>query len=146
MLWRSLLIATVSTHRFLLGPALSILSFFSKPRKGLLSLQDNLLLRKIFKGTLYNHFCAGENSQEVKATINNIKHMGFRGVILTYAAEVVVDKTSEEDIANGVVQSKDETTPGTLLEHPQDQGIEEWRKGVLKTVGMIGEGDYLALK
>ncbi|CAH0020940.1 unnamed protein product [Clonostachys rhizophaga] len=146
MLWRSLLIATVSTHRFLLGPALSILSFFSKPRKGLFSLQDNLLLRKVFKGTLYNHFCAGENSQEVKATISNIKHMGFRGVILTYAAEVVVDKTSEKVIANGIVQSKDETAPGTLREHPQDQGIEEWRKGVLKTVGMIGEGDYLALK
>lgn len=72
--------------------------------------------------------------------------MGFRGVILTYAAEVVVDKTSEEGIANGVVQSKDETTLGTLREHPQDQGIEEWRKGVLETVGMIGEGDYLALK
>lgn len=72
--------------------------------------------------------------------------MGFRGVILTYAAEVVVDKTSEEDIGNGVVQSKDEATPGTLQEHPQDRGIEEWRKGVLKTVEMIGEGDYLALK
>ncbi|CAH0040512.1 unnamed protein product [Clonostachys solani] len=146
MLWRSLLIATVSTHRFLLRPALSILSFFSTPRKGLLSLQDNPLLRKIFKGTLYNHFCAGENSQEVKATINSIKHMGFRGVILTYAAEVVVDKTSEEDIGDGAVQSKDESTPGALREHPQDQAIEEWRKGVLKTVEMIGEGDYLALK
>ncbi|CAG9979740.1 unnamed protein product [Clonostachys byssicola] len=146
MLWRSLLIATVSTHRFLLGPALSVLSFFSKPRRGFLSLQDNLLLRKIFKGTLYNHFCAGENSQEVKATINNIKHMGFRGVILTYAAEVVVDKTSEEDTANGLVEPKDGSTPGTLREHLQDQGIEEWRKGVLKTVGMVGEGDYLALK
>ncbi|VUC28521.1 unnamed protein product [Clonostachys rosea] len=146
MLWRSLLIATVSTHRFLLSPALSILSFFSKPRTGILSLQGNPLLRKIFKGTLYNHFCAGENSQEVKATINNIKHMGFRGVILTYAAEVVVDKTSEEDAGNGVAQSKDEPTSGALQEHPQDPAIEGWREGVLKTVGMIGEGDYLALK
>lgn len=148
MLWRSLLIATVSTHRLLLNPALSLLSFLSKPRKGIFSVEKNPVLRGILKWTLYNHFCAGENGPEVRATIGRIKDMGFKGVILTYAAEVVVDKTTEVEVGVGSAQqSIEEGNGGTLQgEVSHDPAIEAWRNGVLDTVRMIGSGDYLALK
>ncbi|KAH7018912.1 FAD-linked oxidoreductase-like protein [Ilyonectria destructans] len=141
MLLRSLLIATVSSHRVLLTPALSVLSFFSKPRKGLFNIEKNPLLFSTFKNTLYNHFCAGENVREVTSTIQQIKDMGFRGVILTYAREVVVDASSEGPNDGQQKSSKLESS-----ESVEDQDIEAWRQGVLETVLMVGEGDFLALK
>lgn len=92
------------------------------------------------KKTMYNHFCAGENQYEVTSTISEIKRMGFRGAILTYAREIVVDNRTEEEVGKGMVESKNEA------EVEKDSGIEAWREGVLTTVEMIGEGDILALK
>lgn len=82
---------------------------------------------------MYNHFCAGENAGEVKATIQNIKNMGFRGVILTYAKETSGKTSNEKDVSNG------ESTG-------VDTEIMAWHRGVLQTVKMIGDGDFLALK
>jgi hypothetical protein len=142
MLLRSFLIAAVSSHRWLLTPSLSVLSFLSKPRKSLLSVENNPILHAIFKKTLYNHFCAGENSAEVTTTIKQIKDMGFRGVILTYAREVVINASGKGSTTN--IQQP-ESFSGDLKAF-QDPDIEAWRKGVLETVKMVGQGDYLALK
>ena len=146
MLLRSLLIAAVSSHRALLTPSLAILSFFSKPRPALLSVEKNPLLHAIFKSTLYRHFCAGENVGEVKTTIKNIKDMGFRGVILTYAREVVVDSSTEQEVGVGALEYKEKGTAELEKEVAFDEGIQAWRDGVLETASMLGEGDFLALK
>ncbi|KAF5536644.1 proline oxidase [Fusarium mexicanum] len=98
MLLRSLLIATVSSNRIFLTPSIAVLSFFTKPRSPLLSVDKNSILNGIFKSTLYQHFCAGEDVCEVKNTIGNIKGMGFKGVILTYAREVVVEASDEQEV------------------------------------------------
>ena len=145
MLLRSLLIATVSSHSVLLTPSLAILSFFSKPRPALFSVEKNPLLHAIFKSTLYKHFCAGENVGEVKTTIENIKDMGFRGVILTYAREVVVDSSTEQEVGVGALEYKKDATE-LEKEVAFDEGIQAWRDGVLETASMLGEGDFLALK
>ncbi|KAH6887413.1 FAD-linked oxidoreductase-like protein, partial [Thelonectria olida] len=142
MLLRSFLIAAVSSHRWLLDPSLAVLSFLSKPRQGLLSVESNPILYAIFKKTLYNHFCAGENSAEVTTTIKQIKDMGFKGVILTYAREVVVDASGKD--GNTIAQQSE--SPSGASKASQDPDIEAWRQGVLETVQMVGEGDYLALK
>ncbi|KAJ0288752.1 hypothetical protein COL940_001741 [Colletotrichum noveboracense] len=89
---------------------------------------------------MYNHFCAGENEAEVTSTISEIKRMGFRGAILTYAREIVVDNRTEEEVGKGLVESKKE------IEVEKDSSIEAWREGVLTTVEMVGKGDILALK
>ncbi|VUC37515.1 unnamed protein product [Clonostachys rosea] len=147
MLWRSLLITTVSAHRLLLSPALSLLGVLSKPRHSMFDVEKNPLLRSILKWTLYNHFCAGENAREVRATIDRIKSMGFKGVILTYAAEVVVEKAAESNTKTKMMQSVREGRSMAVPEEvPYDSAIEMWRSGVLETVKMIGSGDYLALK
>lgn len=146
MLLRSLLVATVSSHESLLKFAFSILNFLSKPRGALLDVERNPILYWILKQSLYDQFCAGENSDEVAATIRGLKDMGFRGVILTYAKEIVVDASTKQKAAQPVdpgeapVSLEGQSSPGF------DEDIEEWRRGVLETVAMLGESDFLALK
>jgi hypothetical protein len=68
--------------------------------------------------------------------------MGFKGVILGYAKEIVVDRTIVEE--REVADEK-----GTSSADKQDtscDGIASWEKGVMTTVEMIGEDDFLALK
>lgn len=141
-----MLIATVSSHRALLTPALSILSFFAKPRPAILDVEKNPVLHAIFKKTLYNHFCAGENVKEVKSTIQQIKDMGFKGVILTYAREVVVDASTEQEVGVGSQEYKGKDTKTPAMREGSDAGIQGWREGVIETASMLGEGDFLALK
>ncbi|KAF4336080.1 proline oxidase [Fusarium beomiforme] len=144
MLLRSFLIATVSSNRILLTPSLDILSFFTKPRSALLSVEKNPVLHALFKSTLYRHFCAGEDVREVKNTITNIKNMGFKGVILTYAREVVIDASGKQEVGAGVKGVKEMGIPAQ--EPAFDEGIEAWRQGVLETASMLEERDFLALK
>lgn len=142
MLLRSLLVTTVSSHRWLLTPALKFLSLIVHPRISVLDVNKNTILHGIMKTTFYNHFCAGENGTEVRSTIGNIKNMGFKGVILTYAREVVVDasKSSAETAAT------DSKLDFSSIESSDNADIEAWRQGVLETAGMVGKGDILALK
>lgn len=143
MLARSLLVSTISSNRVLLPTMLKILDFLSTTKMRLLSVEHNPLIRGLLKKTFYEHFCAGENGQEVRATIGNIKGMGFEGVILTYAREIVVDANAKEEMGSGlkVLKEGPEAVPQT---HSPD--IESWRAGVMDTVEMVGEGDILALK
>ncbi|KAK6449371.1 pyrroline-5-carboxylate reductase [Trichoderma asperellum] len=59
--------------------------------------------------------------------------MGFRGVILTYAKETSGKSSNEKVLSNDDSQSV-------------DAEIMAWHQGVLQTVKMIGDGDFLALK
>lgn len=72
--------------------------------------------------------------------------MGFKGVILTYAAEVVVDRSTEEEVGTGAQQLKEKGSTGNEKQLTHDPAIEMWKSGVLETARMLGEGDYLALK
>ncbi|KAI2896886.1 transcriptional regulator family: Fungal Specific TF [Aspergillus niger] len=141
MLLRSLLVATISSHSWLLTPALKMLQSLVHPRVSFLDVDKNPLLRNILKRTFYNHFCAGENRDEVQSTISKVKNMGFKGVILTYAREIVVDATGPASKSGASVSDQ-----SSKKELSKDQGIEAWREGVLETVEMIGRGDILALK
>jgi hypothetical protein len=117
----------------LLAPGLSVLNFLCKPRGGLFNVERNPILHSVIKNVLYSHFCAGENANEVKTTIQNIKNMGFRGVILTYAKEASGKSSNEKDLSDHESQKV-------------DAEIQAWHQGVLQTVKMIGDGDFLALK
>ncbi|KNG86571.1 proline oxidase Put1 [Aspergillus nomiae NRRL 13137] len=140
MLWRSLLVATISSHPWLLTPVLRTLSVLAHPRVSLLDVNKNAILRGILKTTFYNHFCAGENAAEVTGTIDRIKHMGFKGVILTYAREIVVDASSQK--ADNATTTNEKARAQTT----KSAEIEAWRQGVLETVEMVGTDDFLALK
>jgi hypothetical protein len=144
MLLRSLFIATVSSNKFLLLPSLRLLSIFSKPNRSfLVNVDRNPLLRAVLKRTLYNQFCAGETERETRTCVENLKDLGFKGVILTYAKETVFDtksKTSEH------LSSTSEKHHEMQAAVNNDTDIESWRVGTLKTLDLISEGDILAIK
>lgn len=107
----------------------------------------NPILHGILKKTFYEQFCAGENGAETKATIRELKDMGFRGVIMTYAKETVFDHRTHtmQGLGAAALQSEKRNQPL----HPRVArcaNIEAWRKGTLETVEQLENGDYLAVK
>lgn len=144
MLLRSLLTSTVSSTPSLLLPSLSILSWLSKPGRALLfNIERNPILHAILKKTFYNQFCAGETEKETRACVRQLKDLGFRGVILTYAKEIVFDHTTKTSHGFGCVSDSSKESSGVIKQDPQ---IEAWKVGTLQTVDLIGDGDILAIK
>jgi hypothetical protein len=144
MLLRSLMIATISSNKFLLLPALQLLSFFSKPNRSFLfNVDRNPVLKAILKRTLYEQFCAGETEKETKACVQQLKGLGFKGVILTFAREMVHDTKSKTDNHHSSTSDKYHEMHKAVT---NDTDIDAWRVGTLKTADLISEGDILAIK
>jgi hypothetical protein len=97
------------------------------PNAVILNPERNPLLRWIFKHTFYAQFCAGENKAEVQKTISNVKKVGYRGVILEYALELL----KEDEVS---------------VKQTAEEQMEVWRNGMLESVDMAAPGDFVALK
>lgn len=144
MLLRSLFIAAVSSNKFLLLPSLQLLSFFAQPNRSFLfNVDRNPVLKAILKRALYNQFCAGETEKETRACVQQLKSLGFKGVILTFAREAVFDTKSYCANHHG---NASENRDGVQAAVTQDADIESWRVGTLNTMNLISEGDILAIK
>lgn len=127
-LLRSYLFSVVSCSPILLNPSLHLLSLLTNSTSPLL--RHNSILRSVLKNTLYKHFCAGETPLQVKSTLVELKKKGFKGAIVAYAKEIVLDGQ-------------------TTLENCKDDGtsdIESWKNGVMETIKVTERGDYAALK
>ena len=63
----------------------------------------------------------------------SLKNMGFQGIILGYAREVVMEEgeSVEQEKADTVIMQAE---------------VETWKKGTLQTVNMAERGDFVALK
>jgi len=139
---RSLMTTEVSSSSVLLPPSLAVMSLLAHTTNPLLNPDRNPLLRYVLKKTFYAQFCAGENAQEVKHTVDSLKGIGFSGVILGYAKEVVMTKdqtanleassSAEDARANEEIIARDEVTP--------------WANGTMETVMLATAGDFVALK
>ncbi|KAJ5487689.1 hypothetical protein N7530_001989 [Penicillium desertorum] len=147
VLLRSLLVSTISSKRFLLIPALSLMSFLSKPNRiWLFDVDRNPILHGILKTTFYNQFCAGENGAECRSTIREMKEMGFRGMILTYAAETVFDHSTQAQNGQGIAALKSENGDVSVEASGPCPSIEAWREGTVETIYMTEAEDYIAVK
>jgi hypothetical protein len=133
----------ISSKPFHLGSTLKLLTFLTQTNISLLKVNNNPLLHAVLKRTFYDHFCAGENGPEVRAKINEITTMGFRGVILTYAREIVTDPSTNEEKGLGMTSLEKNDSEAIAQ---SDTDIEAWRLGVLETIDMVGKNDFLALK
>ncbi|CAM1504870.1 Fc.00g024610.m01.CDS01 [Cosmosporella sp. VM-42] len=102
----------------------------------ILNPDKNPLLRFFLKKTFYAQFCAGENPIEVKNTITGLKNIGFTGVILGYAKEVVLTSNQAESLTNA----------GEETEECIRDEIIPWTEGTLETVRLAEPGDFVALK
>jgi proline dehydrogenase len=80
---------------------------------------------------IYDHFCAGTNKLEIKKTLDYLKTMGFKGVILIYSREIPampVEKLCKLESA------------------AHDEDVDIWRDGNVRTLDMVEPGDYVGIK
>lgn len=138
MILRSLATTTVSSSRVLLPPSLRIMAGLAHTANPLLNPDRNPLLKYFIKQSFYAQFCAGEQSAEVRATVARLKGIGFTGVILGYAKEVVLTNEQSAQLTTGTV--------GRETQECIDNEIDPWAKGTLETVRLTQAGDFVALK
>ncbi|CAK7207712.1 proline dehydrogenase [Sporothrix eucalyptigena] len=158
VLLRSVVLTSIMSSPWLLRPCLGILrrvveassastssASSARARKSLLfDLDRNPVLRKLLQMTVYSHFCAGSNTQQVQETVRQTKAAGFQGVILGYGKEIVMDNDGSGDSYEpaGAVSPDD----AAQLERRKLQVMEAWKQGTLQTLTMISPGDFLAIK
>ncbi|KAL0256594.1 proline dehydrogenase [Diplodia seriata] len=130
---RTYLITRVSSSPALWAVFFWGLQLLATPKTALLDPDKNRVLNWVLKKTFYSQFCAGENGAEVARTTRSVKGVGYHGIILEYALEVLLD-----GIENGPVPGADSAET--------KREIEEWRRGMLQTVEMAGPGEFAALK
>ncbi len=135
---RSLMTATVSSSPLLLPPSLAVMSMLSHTTSPALNPDRNPFLRFVLKKTLYAQFCGGENAPEVRRTIQSLKNIGFGGVILGYAKEVVLTEAQMKDLAS--------CGSGPAAEECIRTEIIPWATGTMETVLLASPGDFVALK
>jgi hypothetical protein len=98
----------------------------------------NPALRWFMKKTFYAQFCAGETPDEVAETIARLKRIGFTGVILGYAKEVVLTEEQTKELSS--------CGDGEVAEACIRDEIVPWARGTKATVDLASPGDFVALK
>lgn len=128
---RNIILGKVFTSPFLFKCGVACLSKIANSQSAILDPDRNVLLRALIKPMIYDHFCAGTNKFEIKKTLDYLKTMGFKGVILIYSREIPAMP----------VEELHELEPLT-----QDEDIDIWRDGNVKTLDMVEPGDYVGIK
>jgi hypothetical protein len=129
---------TVSSSPLLLPPSLAMMSLLANTTNPVLNPDKNPILRFFLKKTFYAQFCAGENAAEVRRTIQSLKQIGFGGVILGYAKEVVLTDAQMKDVSS--------CNSGASAEECVRTEITPWANGTMETVLLASPGDFVALK
>ncbi|KAI1652790.1 FAD-linked oxidoreductase [Daldinia decipiens] len=135
---RNLATTSISSSPILLPPSLAIMNILAHSNQPVLNPDKNPLLRWFLKKTFYAQFCAGENAAEVHHTIDGLKKIGFTGVILGYAREIVLT-----DVQTQKLSACEE---GPVAEECVRNEIGPWAAGTLETVTLAQPGDFVALK
>lgn len=114
------------------------MKFLATSRSRLLNPDHNRLLHALLKKTFYVQFCAGETPAETKGTIQQLKAMGYKGVVLGHAREFVLTRDEMEAL---------EAPSGDLKFSQQDlDEVRQWRDDTLQTINLTQKGDFVALK
>lgn len=137
-LLRSYLITSISSVPLLLKPSLKVMSYLAHSKNKFLNPDHNRILHALIKKTFYVQFCAGETPAEVRNTISNLKTIGYKGVILGHAREVVLTKQEVEEL--------DKAETSAEQEQLNLQEVERWRDDTLATINLTQKGDFVALK
>ena len=75
---------------------------------------------------------------EVKKTVDGLKKMGFKGVMLNYAKEEVLDAGALARLEKGI--------DSNAAEEANRKEILPWKEGTLKTVEITAPGEFVAIK
>ncbi|KAI1864063.1 uncharacterized protein JN550_009083 [Neoarthrinium moseri] len=135
---RTLATTTISSSRILLPPSLVAMNVLAHTRNPILNPDKNPILGWLLKKTFYAQFCAGEHGAEVRKTVSGLRQIGFTGVILGYAREIVLSESQTKNLtACDVGPEKDECVRSE---------IGPWAAGTMETVRLAEPGDFVALK
>lgn len=134
---RSLVLTSLMSSKHFMTLALALLNVLSSSNSAFLNPDRNRALNKILRWTVYNHFCAGTNHEEVSKTVAEIKQIGYQGVILGYSKEIVVDPNEKFAC---------DKSGSTAYNEKCHRMVEDWKNSTLETLRMIGPGDFLAVK
>lgn len=132
-LTRNLMLGTMFTSPLLFKVGMAVLEKIANSESRLLNPDANPVLRALVKPVVYDQFCAGTNQKEIYKTRDEIRDMGYSGVILCYGREIQVSNGNEM-----------KSTGKPISDMSQD--IIWWRDGNLKTLNMVGGGDWLGMK
>ncbi|KAI5287073.1 proline dehydrogenase [Ascosphaera aggregata] len=103
-------------------------------RNNIKLLTGNRVSRALLDQTFYWHFCAGATAGEIERTCNELKALGYKGVVAMYAREI--------DMSSATHRSR--SAEEVMAQHRQLVG--EWMDGSLRTIACVKEGDFIALK
>ncbi|KAH7007480.1 FAD-linked oxidoreductase-like protein [Ilyonectria destructans] len=117
----------------LLRPTPAVLNMMAKSKSAILNANRKPFLNRILRWTIYNHFCARSNKAQVAHSLAEVKDIGYLGVTLGWAKEVVLSPVDE-----GVHPDNAKFGPACC------QMIDEWKEETLSTLRMLGLGDFLA--
>ena len=137
-LLRSYFITAISSKPYLVRPSIAVLSFLAHSKSPLLNPDTSPLLKAILKRTFYAQFCAGEAPPEVRSCIDSLKQMGYKGVILGHAKEVVMTKVDAE--ALDAAEDCQEQQACNARE------IGQWKETTIATIDLAQKDDFVALK
>ncbi|KAK8251296.1 proline oxidase-like protein [Phyllosticta capitalensis] len=128
---KTYLITLALSNPILYHLCFSALHLLAYPPHPVLDPDKNRALGYLLKKTFYSQFCAGENKAEVEKTAAKVRSVGYDGLSLEFALEVLLDE----------IESSEHETPEETA-----KAIETWRNGMLQTVEMVREGEFAALK
>lgn len=138
---RSFFVTTVSSSPVLLRPSMALLSLFAHSKSAFLDPDRNWALKYALAKTVYAQFCAGETPAEVKESIQNLKRMGYSGVVLGYAKEAVMAEDETDSVGPPRSLEAEE-----LRRKRNSEEIQSWMDGTMKTVELAEAGDFVSLK
>ncbi|KAF2156404.1 proline oxidase PrnD [Myriangium duriaei CBS 260.36] len=121
---RTYLITALSSSPLLLSTVSKILLRFLSSKSWLTSVERNPILNLALRETFYKQFCAGETKSAVRSTMAVQESIGYHGVMLEYALEVLSDSSSSNESVD----------------------VATWRRGLLDSVDAARPGDFVGLK
>ncbi|KAK7703557.1 proline dehydrogenase [Botryosphaeria dothidea] len=135
-LLRSLAMTSLMSSPWLLRSSIALLGTIGGSKSAVINPDKNPILNRLLRWTVYNHFCSGTNPQEVRKSVEDVKSMGYQGVILTHAKEIVLDEPQRALLAGA----------GSKHSSQCHGMVERWKQSSMDTLRMLGPGDFLALK
>lgn len=125
---RSFLITSISASPALLSIGINFLGKIIASKSALLSTKRNPVLKYFLKWTFYDQYCAGETQAEVQSSLEDIRGVGYTGVVLEYGSEALEHDQKQEDAGK------------------TEKDVKKWRNGLLRTIEMTKLGDLVGLK
>lgn len=132
---RSMFLTSMMRRNWVMRPSLKLLESITTAKSRWLNADRNPILNRILRWTIYNHFCAGSNKDQVARSMAEVKGLGYQGVILGHAKEVILNPEAGEVYA-------DDHEYGTACYRM----VEEWKQSNLETLRMLQPEDFLAVK